>query len=127
MLADFKCDANVYYSKGEITVDLVVCKLVGLDKYYIAPNSIRVIAPNGEYVDIKPTKYVPTTSSQKGGGLVGYTLDEVIEVGRYTSINIYIPYHGDIERLKGRWIVEVDIYDEDGDLVTTMVVEAMLY
>ena len=127
LLADFKCDANVYFSKNEITVNLIVCKLVGIDKYYIKPNSVRIIAPNGEYVYIKPAKYVPSYSSQNGMGLVGYTLDEMIEVGRYTSINIYIPYQGDSEELRGRWIVEVDIYDVDGDLVTTMVVEAIMY
>jgi len=127
LLADFKCDANVYYSRSEITVNLVVCKLVGLDRYYIKPKGIKVIAPNGESIYIRPTDYVPSEPSQKGAGLVGYTLDEVVQVGRYTSINIYIPYQGDIEELRGRWIVEVDIYDKDGDLVTTMIVEAVLY
>lgn len=127
LLADFKFDANVYRSKGEVTINLVVYKLVGPDKYYIKPYSIKITAPNGEPVNIIPTKYVPTAPPKDGAGLVGYTLDEVIEVGRYTSINIYIPYQGDAGELRGRWILEVDIYDGDGNLITTIILEAILY
>ena len=126
ILADFKAQANIYRSKKEIVIEVVLRKVIGVEHYYVILENISVIPPNGKTVYKVYASKIGHNINLSGSDVIMFVQNDIVEVSKYTLISIYMKPNISIDELKGEWIIKIPILDIYGRPVKTILLKTTL-